>query len=239
MALKHILVADDDPALVSLLHDYLSMHSFRVSGASNSYQFSQIAASQHCDLFIIDLTLGNEDGTDLVRKAASQHDVPIIIVSGSRLDETDKVIGLELGATCFMDKPFSLRELLARVRVALRAQQARSEIWNDCDFSFEGWRLVTKAKHLYRPDGTLLKLTRSELSLLTAFLGSPGQILSREQLLTNTKLYDEEVSDRSIDILILRLRRKMEVNPAHPRLIVTERGQGYRFGAMVENGVRQ
>jgi len=239
MALKHILVVDDDPALVSLLRDYLSMHSFRVTGAANAYQFSQIAASQHCDLFIIDLNLGGEDGTELVRKAASQHSVPIIIVSGSRLDETDKVIGLELGASCFIDKPFGLRELLARVRVALRAQQFQSGIWNDCDFSFGGWRLVTKEKHLYRPDGSLLKLTKSEFSLLAAFLSSPGQVLSREQLLTNTKLYDEEVLDRSIDILILRLRRKMEDNPAHPKLILTERGQGYRFSAMVENEARQ
>jgi two-component system, OmpR family, response regulator len=173
-----------------------------------------------------------------MRGVGAQTDVPIIVLTGHRRDETDRVVGLELGADDYMMKPFGLRELLARVRAVLRRAQAgerrarRKE--KHLRYRFAGWELDAGTRQLISPAGTATVLTAGEFNLLTAFLRSPQQVLSREQLLAASRLHDEEVLDRSVDISILRLRRKLETDPSEPKLIRTERGAGYVFAAPVE-----
>jgi DNA-binding response OmpR family regulator len=183
---------------------------------------------------IVDLHLGHEDGLEIVRNLASKTDVPIIIISGNRLEEADKVVGLELGAIDYITKPFAMREFLARVRSGLRYRPMRVMDKDRRTYVFSDWKLKLKQRRLIGLDGKEIKLTAGEFNLLVAFLKSPRQILSREQLLSASRVHDDEVFDRSIDVLILRLRRKLEVNASTPRLIKTERSAGYFLDADVE-----
>ncbi|NLS00755.1 response regulator [Rhizobium sp. P38BS-XIX] len=231
--MKHILVVDDDSKLRGLLIDYLSQHAFRVTGVKDSRQVAQVLQTDQVDLVIVDLNLGYEDGLEIVRTLSGGSDAPIIIISGDRLEETDKVVGLELGASDYITKPFGLRELLARIRVSLRARPTKPDQKDRKTYRFEGWTLNVKMRHLTLAGNTQVKLTAGEFNLLTAFLKSPRQVLSREQLLAASRVHDEEIFDRSIDVLILRLRRKLEADPSNPRLIRTERGAGYIFDAEV------
>jgi DNA-binding response OmpR family regulator len=230
--LKHILVVDDDEKLRALIVDYLSQHAFRVTGVSDSRQLAQVLATDAVDLIIVDRNLGREDGLEIVRSLSGDSDAPIIIISGNRLEEADKVVGLELGACDYITKPFGLHEFLARVRAALckkpqvRGEQDRRSYW------FDAWMLNLKRRQLVYDSKEEIKLTAAELNLLIVFLHAPRQILSREQLLSATCIHEEK-SDRSIDILILRLRRKLERDPSQPRLIRTERGAGFIFDAEV------
>ncbi|GAB4064413.1 two-component system response regulator VirG [Ancylobacter sonchi] len=199
----------------------------------DSRQLAQLLATDQVDLVIVDLNLGHEDGLEIVRTLSSRSDVPIIVISGDRLEETDKVVGLELGASDYVTKPFGLREFLARIRAALRIKPISTEHNDRKIYGFEGWTLNVKRRQLMAPDGREIKLTAAEFNLLVAFLRSPRQILSREQLLAASRVHAEEIFDRSIDVLILRLRRKIEVEASEPRLILTERGVGYLFNADV------
>jgi two-component system, OmpR family, response regulator len=231
--MKHVLVIDDDLAIRSLLTDYLSQHALRVTGLSGSQDLQRVLSTDEVDLLIVDLNLGREDGLDIVRKLSSTSDCPIIIISGDRLEEADKVVGLELGAVDYITKPFGTRELLARVRSSLRERPVISAKKDKTIYSFDGWELNIKLRRLVH-NGQEVKLTAGEFNLLTAFLRSPRQILSREQLLSASRVHNEEVFDRSIDVLILRLRRKLEIDPSKPSLIKTERGAGYLFDADVK-----
>jgi DNA-binding response OmpR family regulator len=230
---KHILVVDDDSKLRSLLIDYLSQHAFRVTGVKDSYQLQQVLQTDPVDLFIVDLNLGHEDGLEIVRTLSGKSDAPIIIISGDRQEETDKVVGLELGASDYVTKPFGLREFLARVRAALRTRPVSIDRKDRKIYSFSGWTLNIKKRQLLTGSDEEVKLTAGEFNLLVAFLKSPREVLSREQLLAASRVHDEEIFDRSIDVLILRLRRKLEVDPSNPILIRTERGAGYMFDAEV------
>ncbi|MCB4769723.1 response regulator [Ancylobacter sp. Lp-2] len=231
--MKHLVVVDDDTRLRGLLIDYLSQHAFRVTGVKDSRQLTQVLATDQVDLVIVDLNLGHEDGLEIVRALSSTSDVPIIVISGDRLEETDKVVGLELGASDYVTKPFGLREFLARIRAALRIKPISTEHNDRKIYGFEGWMLNVKRRQLVAADGREIKLTAAEFNLLVAFLRSPRQILSREQLLAASRVHAEEIFDRSIDVLILRLRRKIEVDASEPKLILTERGVGYMFNADV------
>jgi DNA-binding response OmpR family regulator len=194
-------------------------------------------ADDKVNLVILDLRLGNEDGLDLLREIRSGSDVPVIVITGHRRDEIDRVVGLELGADDYITKPFSLRELLARVRAVLRRfDVGRTTPTRDADrgsYVFAGWRLNRKFRRLTDPGGAAVALTKGEYSLLVAFLDSPQRPLSREHLLQVTRVHDD-VFDRSIDVQILRLRRKLEKDPSAPRVIKTERGVGYVFAIPVE-----
>ncbi|AJY48018.1 response regulator [Martelella endophytica] len=231
--MKHVLVIDDDSAIRDLLTEYLSQHALRVTGLSDSHGLQRVLSTDEVDLFIIDLNLGREDGLDIVRHLSSTSDRPIIIISGDRLEEADKVIGLELGAVDYIAKPFGIRELLARVRVSLRSRPALQTGKDRTIFRFEGWELDVGLRRLVH-GGVERRLTAAEFNLLTAFLRAPRQVLSREQLLLASRVHNQEVFDRSIDVLVLRLRRKLEADPARPRLIRTERGVGYMLAADVE-----
>jgi len=237
--LKRILVVDDDPAMRDVIGTYLENHNYRVGLAADGAAMARILAGDNIDLVILDLKLAREDGLELMRGLSAQADVPVILITGHRRDEADRVIGLELGADDYLIKPFGLRELLARVRAVLRRAEAgerrTKRKQQRARYRFAGWELDLGTRRLLSPAGATVMLTAGEFNLLVAFLRSPQQVLSREQLLAASRVHDEEVFDRSIDIQILRLRRKLEANPSEPRLIRTERGAGYTFAASVEN----
>lgn len=216
-----------------MLVDYLTQHAFRATAAKDSHQLGQVLASDPADLIIVDLNLGREDGLEIVRNHATKSDAPIIIISGDRLDEADKVVGLELGAADYITKPFGLREFVARIRAALRVKPPSYVKTERSSYRFNEWTLNAKRRRLTSSAAGEVKLTAAEFNLLMAFLKAPRQVLSREQLLAASRVHNEEVFDRSIDVLILRLRRKLEPDQSNPRLIVTERGAGYVFDAEV------
>jgi two-component system, OmpR family, response regulator len=237
-AMRHVLVVDDDPSMRDVIGNYLESQNFHVSAVSDGRGMARILADKAVDLIILDLTLTNEDGLDLMRGLDGRSDVPVILVTGHRRDEMDRVVGLELGADDYIIKPFGLRELLARVRAVLRRSAAaeRRSRKNEkrMRYRFAGWELNVRTRTLTSPTGNAVALTAGEFNLLAAFLRSPQQVLSRDQLLAASRVHDEEVFDRSVDIQILRLRRKLETNPSEPQLIRTERGVGYTFAAAVE-----
>jgi two-component system OmpR family response regulator len=183
------------------------------------------------NLVILDLRLGQQDGLDLLREIRSRSDVPVIITTG------DRVVGLELGADDYVIKPFGLRELLARIRAVLRGREAgQAAVQRDQDKGrcrFGGWQLDRRIRRLTDSNGIPVALTKGEYALLTAFLDAPQRPLSREHLLQATRIH-EDVFDRSIDVQVLRLRRKLETDANAPRVILTERGVGYVFALPVE-----
>ncbi|WP_289851755.1 response regulator [Sinorhizobium meliloti] len=232
--MKHVLVIDDDVAMRHLIVEYLTTHAFKVTAVSESGQLHRVLSCEPVDLVVLDLNLGREDGLDIVRDLTRKSDIPIIIISGDRLEEAEKVVALELGATDFVPKPFGMREFLARIRVALRQRPIIPRTKDRRSFYFAGWTLNLKQRRLTSEQSGELKLTAGEFNLLVAFLEKPRDVLSREQLLLASRVRGEEVYDRSVDVLILRLRRKLEPDPANPRLIKTSRGAGYFFDADVE-----
>jgi len=234
---KHVLVVDDDPAMRGIIADYLVDHNFKVSVAADGREMAEILVEGAIDLIILDVKLNNEDGLELVRELRNRSSLPIIVMSGHRREEVDRVLGLELGADDYLTKPFGLRELLARIHAVLRRAKAPPPADQDSKrtrYRFAGWELSLRTRRLTSPDGQPVSLTKGEFNLLTAFLDAPQRVLSREQLLTASRVHDQEVFDRSIDVQILRLRRKLERHPSEPALIMTERGIGYVFLAPVE-----
>jgi two-component system OmpR family response regulator len=238
MAEKHILAVDDDSTMRELIAEYLSSRGFRVSAVGNGQDMARILEEEIVDLVVLDLKLAEEDGLQLVRELRARSNLPIIVITGHRREEVDRIVGLELGADDYLTKPFNLRELLARVRALLRrAQVNQTPSQSDAKgtkYRFVGWELNLRLRRLTSPMGTLVALTNAEFNLLAAFLRAPQQVLSREQLLAATRVHNDEVYDRSIDVQILRLRRKLEAEPSTPELIKTERGVGYIFSAPVE-----
>jgi DNA-binding response OmpR family regulator len=233
---KHVLAVDDDPALRAMIADYLTERHFRVSTAADGREMARILAQSPTDLLILDVRLSDEDGLELVRDLRTRSDLPIIVVSGHRREEVDRVLGLELGADDYLTKPFGMRELLARIRAVLRRAQSQAASKKDAKrtrYRFAGWELSLRTRRLTAPGGERVPLTKGEFNLLAAFLESPQRLLTREQLLTASHVHDQEVFDRSIDVQILRLRRKLETDPSNPQFIKTERGVGYIFAANV------
>jgi len=231
----HILVVDDDAAIREVIQEYLTENDFKVSVAETGADMDKVLGAEHVDLVILDLKLPDEDGLAIARRLRESLDLPIIILTG-RKEEVDRVMGLELGADDYVTKPFSNRELLARVRAVLRRTESKRESRRGETvraFRFSGWELNTGTRKLKSPDGRNVELTNSEYALLVAFLRAPGRILSRDQLLESSRLHDD-IYDRSIDVQILRLRRKIEESPNQPSLIRTERGAGYYLNSTVE-----
>jgi two-component system OmpR family response regulator len=231
----HILVVDDDPAIRELINEYLTENDFKVSVAETGADMDRVLSMDVVDLVILDLKLPDEDGLAIARRLRESLDLPIIILTG-RKEEVDRVMGLELGADDYVTKPFSNRELLARVRAVLRRTEGKRATRRGEKvraYRFAGWELNTGTRKLRAPDSRNVELTNSEYALLVAFLKAPGRILSRDQLLEASRLHDD-IYDRSIDVQILRLRRKVEESPNQPKLIRTERGAGYYLDTPVE-----
>jgi DNA-binding response OmpR family regulator len=232
----HVLAVDDDPSMRALISDYLADQNVRVSVAANGRDMQRVLAAGGVDLVILDLKLGSEDGLEIVRALRAESDLPIIVLSGHRRESVDRVVGLELGADDYLTKPFNPRELLARIHAVLRrspsARPGRDA--KRIRYRFAGWELNLRTRRLTSPAGENVPLTKGEFALLTVFLQSPQHVLTREHLLAASRVHDNEVFDRSIDVQILRLRRKLEIDPRAPTLIKTERGVGYVFAAPVE-----
>jgi two-component system OmpR family response regulator len=232
----HVLAVDDDPAMRAMIADYLVDQNVRVSVAADSREMQRVLAAGGVDLVILDLKLGNEDGLQIVRALRADSDLPIIVLTGHRRDAVDRVVGLELGADDYLTKPFSPRELLARIHAVLRrSPSARpGKDAKRIRYRFAGCELNLRTRRLTSPSGENVPLTKGEFALLTVFLQSPQHVLTREHLLSASRVHDNEVFDRSIDVQILRLRRKLEADPSAPSLIKTERGVGYVFSSSVE-----
>ena len=234
----HVLAIDDDADMRKLIADYLGQNDLRVTTVATGADMEKALAEHAIDVVVLDLRLAGEDGMQLAKKLRERTEIPIIIVSG-RKDEADRVMGLEIGADDYVIKPFSPRELLARVRAVLRRYKTASEVLPARDekrraYRFAEWELNLRTRRLIRAGGARVELTNGEFSLLEAFCAAPQRVLSREQLLDLSRLHNAEVYDRSIDVQILRLRRKIETDPSHPEYIKTERGVGYFFDAPVE-----
>jgi two-component system, OmpR family, response regulator len=233
----HILVLDDDPTIRDLIAEYLTQNELRVTTVANGKDLAAIIAQESIDLVVLDLRLPGEDGMQIAQKLRGQSLIPILILTG-RTEEADRVMGLELGADDYLTKPFSPRELLARIRALLRRAKAQATVADEIvkvrAYRFGAWELNVGLRKLKTAAGEFVELTNGEFSLLTAFLSAPQHILTRDQLLELSRLHNAEVYDRSIDVQILRLRRKIEADPAQPQFIKTERGAGYVFEASVE-----
>jgi two-component system OmpR family response regulator len=233
----HILVVDDDADVRELVAEYLGKNDMRVSAAGSGREMFALFDREAIDLVLLDLKLPGEDGMQLARSLRERATVPIVLLTG-RNEEADRVMGLELGADDYVTKPFSPRELLARVRAVLRRYQVQATLPQRDNtrraFRFSGWELNLRTRRLLAPDGTSVELSNGEFSLLNALCRAPQRVLSRDQLLSMSRLHEAEVYDRTIDVQIRRLRLKIEADNAHPALIVTERGAGYRLASDVE-----
>jgi len=235
-ALPHVLVVDDDPMIRQLVSDYLGKNELRVTAVADGRAMQEVLADQVVDLVVLDLKLRGEDGMALARRLRDDSEIPIVMLTG-RAEEADRVMGLELGADDYLTKPFSTRELLARIRTILRRRHAevrQGKPEGIRAYRFDGWELNLNMRRLTARDGRQVPLSNGEFSLLVVLLGAPNRILSRDQLLDLSRLHNDEVFNRSVDVQIMRLRRKIEPDPAEPRYIRTERGAGYTFGVPVD-----
>jgi two-component system, OmpR family, response regulator len=229
-----ILVIGHDSALRDVVAQYLEGHIMRVVSIGQQADVTRQLAREQPDLIVLDL----ENGFDPLRVIRSQSNASLIVTTGRQLDEADRVIALELGADDCITKPFGLRELLARVRAILRrskprrSESERSPAPRYCRFG--GWQLDRRDRRLTSPDGGAVMLTKREYTLLLAFLDAPMRPLSREHLLQATRIH-EDVVDRSVDVQIWRLRKKLQRDQASPRIIQATRGVGYVFVLPVEN----
>jgi DNA-binding response OmpR family regulator len=219
-----------------VLAEYLEEHDLPAIAASNRSELNRLIQADTA-LILLDLQLGEDDGLDVLRDIRFNSDVPVIIITGHRPDETDRVVALELGADDYIMKPFSPREMLARIRAVLRRQAmgraARARDPKRGGYRFDGWRLERRSRRLIQPNGAPVPVSKGEFALLVAFLEAPQRPLSREQLLQATRAH-EDIFDRSIDVQVLRLRQKLEIDPGAPRIIQTVRGVGYIFALSVE-----
>jgi two-component system, OmpR family, response regulator len=233
----HILVVDDDAQIRALLEDYLTENQLRVSVVAGGERMAQILQDEAIDLVILDLRLAGEDGMAIARTLRDSSAIPIVMLTGVH-EEADRIMGLELGADDYLTKPFSPRELLARIRTVLRRtkgsalSQAREHKVRA--YRFAAFELNLRTRRLKRIDGRPIDLTNGEFNLLAALLAAPQRVLTRDQLLEASRVYDNEVYDRSIDVHVARLRPKIEADSSHPQFIVPERGVGYTFNCAVE-----
>ena len=232
----HVLAIDDDPILREAVADYLGQHEFRVTAVADGRAMQAVLAGEVVDLVVLDLKLQTEDGMALARRLREESTIPIIMLTG-RNEEADRVMGLELGADDYLTKPFSPRELLARIRTVLRRRRAEVHQGRPEGiraYRFDGWELNLNTRRLMARDGRAVRLSNGEFSLLVVLLGSPHRILSRDQLLDMSRLHGDDVYNRSVNTQVMRLRHKLEADSANPRYILTERGAGYMFGVAVE-----
>lgn len=232
----HILVVDDDREIRDLLSRFLVKHGLRVRTAGDGREMARELKEWTFDLVVLDVMMPGDDGLTLCRNLRAESDMPVIMLTAMG-EETDRIIGLEMGADDYIAKPFNPRELLARIKAVLRragaprvvdvAEQAAAV------FTFEGWVFDPARRELRNPDGTLIALSGGEFELLNVFVTHPGRVLNRDQLLDMARGREAAPFDRAMDVQVSRLRRKIEDDPAQPARIVTIRGGGYQFMAKV------
>jgi two-component system, OmpR family, response regulator len=226
----HILVVDDDPGIRDLLCGYLAQHGYRTAGVGSAAEMDRALARERPDLIVLDVMMPGEDGLSVCRRLAGAG--PPVVMLSAMGEDTDRIVGLELGADDYLAKPCNPRELLARVRAVLRRPREEGADAGP-SLCFAGWRLDLLRRELQRPDGEQVALSAGEFALLRAFAERPGRVLSREQLLERARGQDADVFDRAMDVQISRLRKKLD-DGSGAELIVTLRGEGYMFSAKVE-----
>ena len=236
----HLLVVDDDREIRSLVAQFLTRHGYRVTGVKDGAEMMRALETARVDLIVLDLMLPGEDGLSLCRRLRAAPDTaqtPVIMLTAMG-EETDRIVGLEMGADDYLAKPFSPRELLARIKAVLRRATAQPVAGGATgkSFQFEGWSLDVAKRELRSPDGVLVQLSAGEYDLLVAFVEHPQRVLTRDQLLDLARGRSAVPFDRSIDVQVSRLRRKIEPDPADPTLIKTVRGGGYLFTPAVVAG---
>jgi two-component system OmpR family response regulator len=230
----HILIVDDDREIRRLVARFLTENGLRVTAAADGTEADAALAAGRFDLVVLDLMLPGEDGISIARRLRRDGDLPILMLT-ARGTETDRIVGLEIGADDYVTKPFSPRELLARIRAVLRRTGERvPEAPKAPVYRFAGWAVDVQRRELRRPDGALVPTTDAEFDLLAAFVERPQRVLSREQLLDLARGRQAQLFDRSIDVAVMRLRRKIEPDPARPEIIRTVRNGGYMFALDVE-----
>jgi len=231
----HILIVDDDREIRDLLSRFLTRNGFRVSVAREEREMRKVLQDAAIDLVVLDAMLPGKDGFTICRELRATGPVPIIMLTAAG-DETDRIVGLEMGADDYVPKPFNPRELLARMRAVLRraAAPVRTREPGGTRLRFAGWTLDTGRRQLLSPEGALVTLSTGEYDLLLALVERPQRTLSREQLLDLARGRGPVPFDRSIDVQVSRLRRKIEADPRSPEIITTVRGGGYLFAAPVE-----
>lgn len=234
IAAPTVLVVDDDDTIRSMLARFLGDHGMRVLEAGDGVGMAQRMAAEPVSVVLLDVMMPGDDGFTLCRKLRSTSQVPVILLTAMNGD-TDRVVGLELGADDYIAKPFNPRELLARIRALLRRADAdwRGAARGGSEYAFMGWKLNARHRSLVSPQGALTDLTSGEFDLLLAFLEHPQRVLSRDQLIDLVKGRVLTPFDRSIDVQVSRLRRKIEASPQRPNLIKTVRNEGYIFAADV------
>lgn len=226
--LVHVLIVDDDSDIRELLVSYLPRYGIATVAVGDGRHMREVLRDNHFDLIVLDRTLPEEDGFALCRWLRNESQIPIIMLT-ALAEPADRIVGLELGADDYMAKPFEPRELVARIQSVLRRVREDNEGKLGARIHFNGWLLDCSLRQLQSPDGLWLPLSNAEYRLLLVFLQRPRRVLSREQLLDAARGRAIEVFDRSIDLLISRLRHKLGDNPRAPCLIKTVRGEGYLF----------
>ena len=231
----HILVVDDDREIRDLTGRYLRKHGFRVESAADAKAMDRLLRDGRFDLIVLDLMLPGEDGLSICRRLRASTRIPILMLTAVA-EDTDRIIGLEIGADDYLTKPFNPRELLARIRAVLRRAEGAGSAADPVEgvLIFSGWRLDPARRELRDPQGVLIELTAGEFGLLMALVERPRRVLSRDRLLDLTKGRDAQPFDRSIDVQVSRLRRKIEPDPKNPDMIKTVRSGGYIFTLPVE-----
>ncbi|MEZ5839264.1 MAG: response regulator [Hyphomicrobiales bacterium] len=234
MTTPHILLVEDDPEIATLVARYLSSNDMRVSRAGDGREMDRVLRDARIDLIILDIMLPGEDGLSICRRLRTSSQVPIIMLT-ARTDDVDRIVGLELGADDYLGKPFNPRELLARVRAVLRRREPlqAAERRGQTVLTFSGWRLDVIRRKLFDPSGARIALTGAEFDLLLVLCEHPGRVLSREQIVDLTQGRQTGPFERSVDVLISRLRQKIERDPRDPEFIQTVRSSGYLFAPEV------
>ena len=236
-AAPHILIVDDDREIRDLTARFLRRHGFRAQGAADGREMSAALADGRFDLIVLDLMMPGEDGLAICRRLRGEKTAPPIIMLTALGEETDRIVGLEMGADDYLPKPFNPRELLARIKAVLRragAATREAAHRKGRTLRFAGWSLSVSRRELRDPEGALVTLTAGEFDLLAALAARPHRVLTRDRLLDLTRGRDALPYDRSVDVQLSRLRRKIEADSRHPALIKTVRSGGYMFAADVE-----
>lgn len=245
----HILIVDDDREIRDLLSRFLQKHGFRASTAADGRDMRKILADAKIDLIVLDVMMPGETGLQICAQLRAQGipgpsgagaaRTPIIMLTAAG-EDTDRIVGLEMGADDYLPKPFNPRELLARIRAVLRRSEDGGRVVGEADttmiLNFDGWCLDLGARRLTGPEGNDIDLSAGEFDLLSALAQRPRRVLSRDQLLDLCKGRAAQPFDRSIDVQVGRLRRKVERDPAEPKIITTVRGGGYMFAPEVTRG---
>ena len=228
-----ILVVDDDPGIREVLCDYLGQHGYQARGAASAAEMDRALTEGATDLIVLDLMMPGEDGLSVVRRLSG---TPPVVMLSAMGEDTDRIVGLELGADDYLAKPCNPRELLARIRAVLRRPR-EDETPAGAALMFDGWRLDLVRRELSQPGGEIVTLSAGEFGLLRTFAERPGRVLTRDQLLEAARGADTDVFDRAMDVQISRLRKKLDDGSGR-ELISTIRGEGYRFDARVRRADR-